>query len=117
MGLPLRLLHAGRRELHDPRARGRDERRRHAHAAQPRRAPARTRTRGHVSAAPSLLARLCDVALRLACGSLAGLRTLPADLSYDACLEESQTVMFDVAEKAMAAAKVTPREVRRPTHL
>ena len=57
------------------------------------------------------------MALRLACGSLAGLRTLPADLSYDACLEESQTVMFDVAEKAMVAAKVTPREVQRPTQL
>ncbi|KAK9827585.1 hypothetical protein WJX81_000874 [Elliptochloris bilobata] len=40
-----------------------------------------------------------------------GIRALPADLSYDACLEESHMVMFDVAEKAMAAAGVKPREV------
>ncbi len=41
----------------------------------------------------------------------AGLKRVPADLSYDACLEEAHLVIFDVAEKAMAAAGVTPREV------
>ncbi len=39
---------------------------------------------------------------------------IPADLSYDACLEEEHIVMLEVAEKAMAAAGVTPEEARPP---
>lgn len=41
----------------------------------------------------------------------AGLRALPYDQSYDACLEESHEVMYDVAEKVMASAGIHPREV------
>jgi len=44
----------------------------------------------------------------------AGLRTLPFDQSYDACLEEAHEVMYDVAERVMASAGVQPREVGLP---
>ncbi len=43
----------------------------------------------------------------------AGLSRTPWDLSYTARLEEATVVMFDVAEKAMAAAAVAPKEARR----
>ena len=66
---------------------------------------------------PHLLCAAERVVSRLTPHASTGLRTVPVDLSYDACLEESKTVMFDVAEKAMAAAGVTPCEVQRPTHV
>ncbi len=43
----------------------------------------------------------------------AGLSRVPWDLSYTARLEEATVVMFDVAEKVMAAAAVAPKEARR----
>ena len=48
----------------------------------------------------------------LTCAAAAGLRRSPMDNSYSARMEEAHLVMFDVAEKAMSAAAVTPREVR-----
>ena len=42
----------------------------------------------------------------------ADLKQLPPDDSYSACVRESHKVMFDTAEKAMAAAGIKPRQVR-----
>ena len=41
----------------------------------------------------------------------ADLKQLPPDDSYSACVRESHKVMFDTAEKAMAAAGIEPRQV------
>ena len=45
----------------------------------------------------------------------ADLKQLPPDDSYGACVRESHKVMFDTAEKAMAAAGIKPRQVRALT--
>lgn len=42
----------------------------------------------------------------------AGLRQVPFDTSFDSCLNEARLVIFDVAERALTAAAVTPRDVR-----
>ena len=42
----------------------------------------------------------------------ADLKQLPPDDSYNACVREAHKVIFDTAEKAMAAAGITPRQVR-----
>ena len=41
----------------------------------------------------------------------ADLKQLPPDYSYSACVREAHKIMFDTAEKAMAAAGITPRQV------
>ena len=45
----------------------------------------------------------------------ADLKQLPPDDSYSACVRESHRVMFDTAEKAMAAAGIAPRQVHART--
>ena len=47
----------------------------------------------------------------------AGLKQLPPDDSYSACVRESHKVMFDTAEKAMAAAGIKPRQARAGSSL
>ena len=47
----------------------------------------------------------------------ADLKQLPPDDSYSACVRESHKIMFDTAEKAMAAAGIKPRQVRAGSSL
>lgn len=42
--------------------------------------------------------------------SFAGILSSPLDLSESSAIEEAQIIMFDVVEKALEAAKVTPSE-------